>query len=82
MDRRRSWSMYSPHFKRPGPGEDEGWRTTFQLLFVIMVLLGAGSVLMVAQTVGAFERRDAAAASQDPGASAARRLAGPASPTP
>ena len=55
MVRRRNDSIYSPHFKRPKPPEDEGWRATFLLIFAIMGLLGAGSVLMIARTAGALD---------------------------
>lgn len=55
MNRRRSWSMYSPHFERPRPPDDGGWRMTFFLIFAIIGLLGAGSVLMIAKTVHAME---------------------------
>lgn len=55
MHRRRSSSMYSPHFERPGPGEDGGWRQTFFLVFAIIGILGVGSVLMIARTVGALD---------------------------
>ncbi len=55
MDRRRSWSMYSPHFKRPQPPDDGGWRATFLLIFAIIGLMGVGSVLMVARTVHALD---------------------------
>lgn len=55
MSRRRSWSMYSPHFERPKPPDDGGWRTTFLLVFAIIGLMGAGSVLMIARTVHAMD---------------------------
>lgn len=74
MDRRRSWSMYSPHFKRPQPPDDGGWRATFLLIFAIIGLLGAGSVVMVARTVHALDVEMAATERQAP-ESPAQRLA-------
>lgn len=64
MNRRRNWSMYSPHFERPKPPHDDGWRMTFLLVFTILGLMGAGSVLMIAKTVHAMDAEAAPAASQ------------------
>lgn len=61
MNRRRSWSMYSPHFERPKPPDDDGWRMTFLLVFAIIGLLGAGSVLTIARTVHAIDAGEARA---------------------
>ncbi|KAA2238143.1 hypothetical protein [Salinarimonas soli] len=60
--------MYSPNFKRPKPPDDDGWRATFLLMFAIIVLLGAGSILMIARTVGVLDPAagKAASATEEP----------------
>lgn len=55
MNRVRVRSMYSRHYRPPRPPEDDGWRTTFLLIFAIVGLLGFGSVGLIAQTVYAAD---------------------------